>query len=121
MALAVWTLKTCDTCRKALAFLREEGIEHEVRDVRADGVSPELVSILVVNHGEDAVVNRRSTTWRSLSEETRGSDVVDLLMAHPTLLKRPAFVAANGESRVGFTDEVRSWLRGQPGDGADQG
>jgi len=43
----------------------------------------------------DRLVNRRSTTWRQLSEEQRGSRgeaLQKLLLQFPTLIKRPVFV-----------------------------
>ena len=112
--LTVWTLKSCDTCRKALAFLRDAGIAHEVRDVRTDGLSRDVIDTLRTALGEEAIVNRRSTTWRGLCDAQREGDPAELIAAHPTLLKRPAFVAANGACRVGFTDTVRDWLRDLP-------
>ena len=36
----VWGLKNCDTCRKALAWLKDEGFAHRFRDVRAEGLDP---------------------------------------------------------------------------------
>jgi arsenate reductase-like glutaredoxin family protein len=44
----------------------------------------------------DGLVNRRSTTWRNLDETARaasGAALTELLLAHPTLVKRPVFTA----------------------------
>ena len=53
-----------------------------------------------------ALVNRRSTTWRGLSEDERGADPVALLGAHPTLIKRPVIERPDGRMTVGWTQEL---------------
>ena len=117
MPLTVWTLKTCDTCRKALAWLEEAGIEHEARDVREDGMDAATIARIVGAVGPERAVNRRSTTWRELpdaaKEDLDAETAVALIEAHPTLMKRPAFVPEDDERpiMVGFDAGVRNALR----------
>ena len=43
----------------------------------------------------DKLVNRRSTSWRQLTDEQRqlqGESQIKLLLEYPTLIKRPVFV-----------------------------
>ena len=49
--MIVYTLKSCDTCKKALKWLDAEGIAHENRDVRADGLSSETIRTIVTSLG----------------------------------------------------------------------
>jgi len=93
--LTVYGIKQCDTCRKALKWLAAEGIEHRFHDFRVDGLQAELVRHWLNTVFADKLVNHRSTTWRQLSEEQRqfeGDALVELLLQHPTLIKRPVFV-----------------------------
>lgn len=83
-----WGLKNCDTCKKAQKVLNAAGFAPEVTDVRADGVAAEDLARFHAAFGE-ALVNKRSTTWRGLSEGERAGDPLPLLAAHPTLMKRP--------------------------------
>ena len=108
--MRVFSLKSCDTCRKALAEMRAAGLAPEVIDVRADGVAPADRAAMVAALGE-AVLNRRSTTWRGLSEAERGGDPERLLEAHPTLMKRPV-IERDGQWTVGWTKDVRSQVLG---------
>ena len=108
--MRVFSLKSCDTCRKALAEMRAAGLAPEVIDVRADGVAPADRAAMVAALGE-AVLNRRSTTWRGLSEAERGGDPESLLAAHPTLMKRPV-IERDGQWTVGWTKDVRSQVVG---------
>lgn len=102
--MILYGLKTCDTCRKALKAL--EGAEF--RDVRADGVPAEVLSAAHARFGA-ALVNTRSTTWRDLPEAERGRDPLDLLAAHPTLMKRPLII--DGDAMyLGWDRNVRAAL-----------
>lgn len=111
--MKIYGIKSCDTCRKARKWLDEQGIEHEWIDLREDGLEAADLDRWLAALSPEALVNRRSTTWRQLAEDDRPAmDAVavrPVLMAHPTLVKRPVFEQA-GTVRVGFTPEVRKAL-----------
>lgn len=87
-------LKTCDTCRKAFKELEKNG-DAGFRDVRSDPLSRDQVEQFHASFG-DALINRRSTTWRALSDEERARDPIDLILDHPTLMKRPVVFSDSG-------------------------
>lgn len=82
--MILYGLKNCDTCRKAMKALPEATF----RDVRKDGVPPAVLEAALLQFGE-ALVNKRSSTWRGLSDEARSSDPLALIQSNPTLMKRP--------------------------------
>ncbi|CRL09275.1 arsenate reductase family protein [Phaeobacter italicus] len=82
--MQLYGLKTCDTCRKALKLLPDATFV----DVRAEGVPDDLLQAAQAEFG-DKLLNTRSTTWRELGEAERAGDPLDLIRAHPTLMKRP--------------------------------
>ena len=93
--LTVYGIKQCDTVRKALKWLDHEGIEHRFHDFRSERLQAELLQNWLDSGFSDKLVNRRSTTWRQLSETQRQSEgemLLNLLMQFPTLIKRPVFV-----------------------------
>jgi arsenate reductase len=93
--LTVYGIKQCDTVRKALKWLDQQGIEHHFHDFRTDGLQEGLLQDWLGSEFSDKLVNRRSTTWRQLSEEQRQSEgeaLQKLLLQHPTLIKRPVMV-----------------------------
>lgn len=93
--LTVYGIKQCDTCRKALAWLKQKDIEHRFHDLRTDGLEAGLLRGWLDSEFADRLVNRRSTTWRQLGEEqrqARGDALLELLLQYPTLIKRPVFV-----------------------------
>lgn len=102
--MKLYGLKTCDTCRKARKALPAA----EFIDVRTDGVPLDLLSAALGEFGE-ALVNKKSTTWRKLDEAARGLDPLDLLKEEPTLMKRPLIVDG-GRMTLGWSAEVEaSW------------
>ena len=107
--MRVFTLKSCDTCRKAIKVMTAAGLEFSVIDVRADGVENDDQVAIVKQFGE-ASVNRASTTWRGLSESEKEQDTLTLLAAHPTLMKRP--VIQDGDVwTIGWKADVqKQWL-----------
>jgi len=114
--LTVYGLKNCDTCRKARKWLDGQKIAYRFVDVRDDGVSATTIATWVGGLGLDAVVNRRSTTWRSLPTEERetltSSNAARFLVAHPALIKRPVF-DHGGKLAIGFTDATKDALQGR--------
>lgn len=102
--MRLFGLKNCDTCRKAIKVL--PGVEFV--DVRADGVPEEILNRAFEAFGT-ALLNTRSTTWRGLSEEERSGAPLDLIKAHPTLMKRP-LIEADAQLYLGWTAETRAAL-----------
>ncbi len=113
--ITLYGLKNCDTCRKAMKWLAAKGIEHRLHDVRADGVTSDQISAWTSALGWEAVLNRRSTTWRQIPEADRaGLDearAVALMAAHPTLIKRPV-IDTGTKTLVGFTKDTEAALSG---------
>ncbi|MEO0370063.1 MAG: ArsC/Spx/MgsR family protein [Pseudomonadota bacterium] len=104
--MVLYGLKTCDTCRKALKALGEV----DFVDVRADGVPEDVLYAALDQFGVD-LLNTRSTTWRELSEEDRAGAPLDLIKAHPTLMKRPLIVA-DDQMYLGWKKDVQDQLVG---------
>lgn len=109
MEIRVWGLKNCDTCRKAIKAIDATGHEVAYTDVRADGVAKS--DLIRFSEAFGAVlINKRSTTWRELSEEARAGDSIELLTQFPTLMKRPVIEAA-GKLTLGWDKTTQAiWL-----------
>ena len=101
-------LATCETSRTARNGLRAAGREVSLRDLRAQPPDADEVARWHAALGP-ALLNRRSTTWRRLSESDRAGDPVALMVAHPTLVKRPVIEADDG-LHLGWTEAARAAL-----------
>ena len=108
--MRIFTLKSCDTCRKAIDAIRAAGHDPVVIDVRADGVSETDRTAILAAFGDKAI-NRASTTWRGLSSDEKVGDPKVLLAAHPTLMKRPV-IEHGGVLYLGWKGDVQTSVLG---------
>ncbi|EHR70900.1 transcriptional regulator, Spx/MgsR family [Burkholderiales bacterium JOSHI_001] len=110
MSTLIYGIPNCDTVKKARAWLTEHGIEHRFHDFKRDGVPDAELARWLAALGWERLLNRAGTTWRRLDEATR-SAVVDapsaraLMLAQPSVIKRPVVQWADGRLSVGFKAE----------------
>ncbi|WP_434356416.1 ArsC family reductase [Parasalinivibrio latis] len=101
----VYGIKNCDTIKKARKWLEDNGVTYTFHDYRADGLSAELINTFVAELGWEALVNKRGTTYRQLSEEQKNTlneeSAKALLLEFPAMIKRPILVTAN-QYHLGF-------------------
>ncbi len=107
--MRVFGLKACDTCRAAVKALTAAGRDVTLVDVRADPLAVEDIARFEAAFG-DALINRRSTTWRQMSDEARGLPAVQMLAEHPSVMKRPVIEGADGALHLGWSADVKAAL-----------
>lgn len=95
--MKIYGIKTCDTCRKAVKAFAAAGKDATFVDLRVDGFSEADLDSWLSAVGWEKLLNRRSTSWRDLSDEDKAdpneAKAKALMLAHPTLIKRPVFVS----------------------------
>ena len=111
MTTNLYGIPTCDTVRKARKWLTENGIEHNFVDVRENTPPKTQIEHWVNSLGAAKMVNKRSTTWKNMSDvdrnEAETGDTAAILLANPTLIKRP--VLEHGDVLdVGFSVDAYS-------------
>ena len=99
--MLIYGLKNCDKCRAARKVL----LNSVFVDLRENPFPKMEICALVENYGDD-IVNKKSTTWRSLTEADRQLTTTDLLEAHPTLFKRPIIKDSEGHYTFGWTKGI---------------
>ena len=105
----IYHLKACDTCRKVLKQFSASGQDFTAVDVRSTPLGAETLSRFLEAFGWEKLINRRSTTWRSLSDEeknTAGDNALALLQTYPTLMKRPVIDGPAGLTLGAGKDEI---------------
>ena len=113
--LTVYGIPNCTTVKKARAWLDAQGLPHVFHDFKKQGVPAERLDSWVNTAGWDVLINRQGTTWRQLDESVKQS-IVDassgktLMLAHPSVIKRPVFERNGALLGVGFTPAVTSIL-----------
>ena len=103
----LYGIKNCDTVKKARRWLEENGVDYQFHDFREDGLDKKLLSSWVETLGWEVIVNKRSTTWRNLTDKDKAlstnTQAIKLLLANPTLIKRP-ITQSNKLLLVGFKE-----------------
>lgn len=116
--IVIYGLKNCDSCRKAVKLLETVGLAYRFHDLRADGLPQDRLAAWLTGVGWEALLNRRSTTWRELPPREKGAldsaRASRLLARHPTLIKRPV-IEAGDRIVVGFSAEQRAALEALAG------
>ena len=96
-------------CQKSQNWLETNNIDYRFHDFRKQGLESEIVQDWLNQIPWDQLLNKRSTTWRNLDPEVQQSvnaeTVVQLLVANPTLIKRPV-LAVNGIINIGFNADT---------------
>lgn len=102
----LYGIKNCDTVKKARAWLEKNHIAYTFHDFRTDGLSETQVSNWINELGLETLVNKRSTTWKEIDEETKNKfneNAIKIITANPTLIKRP-LLETGKQTYVGFKD-----------------
>lgn len=95
--MKVFGISNCDTVRKARKYLQAHDCGFEFIDFRKDGLNIVTVQEWLQYVDLSQIVNKRSTPWRGLDEqqktlltaESASDAAMELLIAEPTLIKRP--------------------------------
>jgi len=102
--IQLYGIKNCDTVKKALVYLNDHDVNYQFIDFRQNPISKRVLIKMVDSVGWEILINKRSTTYRSLSEEEKSNVNYDLVLSLPTLIKRPVMV--RGENiLVGFSEQ----------------
>lgn len=111
----LYGIPNCDTVKKARKWLETKSIDYHFHDFRKDGVDKKQLSHWLAELGWEALVNRRSTTWRGLAEQQKAissnQDALKLLLDNPSLIKRPVIESGN-TLLVGFKETDWQQLSG---------
>jgi len=114
----LYGLKSCDSCRKARAWLDKRSIEYAYHDVRKDGLTAARLRQWSKQLGWETLLNKRSLTWRNVPESDREglneARALAMLVEFPTLLKRPIMETEDG-IEVGFSPQrYETYFDGDP-------
>ena len=116
MPITLYGIPSCDSVKRARAWLAGQGAEVNFHDFKKAGVPEAGLAAWVAAAGWERVLNRKGNTWRALSEAARAA-VVDaasasaLMRALPSVIKRPVVAWPDGSITVGFdTDEFQRRL-----------
>jgi arsenate reductase (glutaredoxin) len=105
--IILYGIKNCDTVKKAREWLANNKVDYHFHDFRADGLNKNKVNDWITEIGLEALVNKRSTTWKELPDITKNNfneeNAAAIIVAQPTLIKRP-LLDTGTHKYLGFKD-----------------
>ena len=109
--LLVYSYNRCSTCRKALAWLTDQGLAHDVRDIVDHPPSrEELVAAHAYLGDRKLLFNTSGQSYRALGSSVvkamTDAEAHDALSKDGKLIKRPFVKRSDGSFLVGFKPEA---------------
>ncbi|WP_456458361.1 arsenate reductase family protein [Nitratifractor sp.] len=106
--IKVYGIKSCDSVRKALKYLKERGVDFEFVDFKKAPVGCEKIDEWLQKAKMKTLFNKRGTKYRLLKLKELNLDEAGMrewLCRENLLIKRPVIELENGEVLVGFDEE----------------
>jgi Spx/MgsR family transcriptional regulator len=106
--ITLYGIPNCDITKKALDWYRKKNIQVSFHDYKTVGLKREKLAEWCKKVGWEVLLNKKSTTWRSLSPAeqqpiTNEKAAIELMLAYKTLIKRPV-IEMNDTIMVGFKE-----------------
>ena len=109
MPLTIYGIKNCDTMKKARAFLEKRGVEYAFHDYKTAGIDKAKLEGWAKKAGWETLLNKAGTTCRKLPEKDKEGltekKAIALMLAQPSVIKRPVLELSGGKLLVGFKPE----------------
>ena len=113
-SLTIYGIKNCDTMKKARAWLDKHGVDYAFHDYKTAGIARERLEQWCKKAGWETLLNRAGTTFRKLPDKDKnGLDAkkaVALMLAQPSMIKRPVLELGGGKLLIGFKPELYAVL-----------
>ena len=110
MTITIYGIKNCDTMKKARAWLDKHRVDYSFHDYKVAGIDRGRLERWGKKVGWESLLNRSGTTFRKLPENDRaalnGHKALALMLAQPSMIKRPVLELGGGKLLVGFTPEL---------------
>jgi Spx/MgsR family transcriptional regulator len=108
--ITIYGIKNCDTMRKARAWLDSHGVDYTFHDYKTAGIERERLERWARKVGWETLLNRAGTTFRKLPDKdkqvTDAKTAMALMLAQPSLIKRPVLDLGRDRLLVGFKPEL---------------
>jgi arsenate reductase len=108
--ITIYGIKNCDTMKKARAWLDKNGVAYDFHDYKTAGIDRERLEKWEKKVGWETLLNRAGTTFRKLPDKDKdGLDAkkaLTLMLAQPSMIKRPVLDLGGGKLLVGFKPEI---------------
>src|SRR5947209_8726592 len=95
--------------KKARAFLDKRGVDYAFHDYKSAGIDKAKLERWANTVGWETLLNKTGTTFRKLpdtdKEALTEAKAIKLMLAQPSMIKRPVLELGGGKLLVGFKPE----------------
>jgi arsenate reductase len=106
----IYGIKNCDTMKKAQAWLDGKGVAYDFHDYKTAGIDKAKLEGWVKKAGWETLLNKAGTTFRKLPDADKTdlteAKAITLMLAQPSIIKRPVLEVGGGKIVVGFKPEA---------------
>jgi arsenate reductase len=110
MAITIYGIKNCDTMKKARTWLDQHGVKYAFHDYKTAGVERARLEGWIKKAGWETLLNKAGTTFRKLPDSDKEglteAKAIRLMLAQPSVIKRPVLELGGGKILVGFKPET---------------
>jgi arsenate reductase len=111
-SITIYGIKNCDTMKKARAWLDKRGVDYAFHDYKTAGIARAKLEGWAKKAGWEALTNRAGMTFRKLPDKDKAGlterKAIALMLAQPSMIKRPVLELGGGKLLVGFKPEQYS-------------
>lgn len=106
--ISIYGIPNCDITKKALAWLKNSKVDLVFHDYKKERISKSKLEAWCKQVGWEILLNKKSTTWRSLTVTEQASVInqaaaIKVMMENNSIIKRPVIEFKNG-ILVGFNE-----------------
>jgi len=109
MPTTIYGIKNCDTMKKARAFLDKHKVAYVFHDYKSAGIERAKLEGWAKKAGWETLLNRAGTTFKKLPDKDKEGlsekKAIALMLAQPSMIKRPVLELSGGKLLVGFKPE----------------
>ena len=106
----IYGIKNCETMNKARAWLDKKGVSYTFHDYKTAGIERDRLEQWEKKVGWETLLNRSGTTFRKLPDKDKtglnAKKATALMLAQPSMIKRPVLDLGGGKYLVGFQPEI---------------
>ena len=96
--------------QKAFKWLDAKKLKYEFHNYKESGIDKATLQLWLQHFATDKLINTKGTTYRALTDEQKASitsktKAIALMVANPSLIKRPVWDFGNGKMFLGWDEK----------------
>ena len=107
--IKIYGIKNCNTMQKAFTWLADNKLKFDFHNYKESGINEATLERWLDKLPADKLINTKGTTYRGLTDKEKASiddraKAIELMMAKPSVIKRPVWDFGKGKLVLGFDE-----------------